>query len=67
MTHRIPKSCFAAWREEYEKYLLRRQAEAQAGLEKVLAKIHSRIDQDLSDDKLEKALCDAIHEMRGVK
>ncbi len=54
-------------REEYEKFLLRRQAEAQVGLEKVLAKIHSQIDQNISDEDLQKQLDEAIHEMRGVK
>jgi hypothetical protein len=54
-------------REEYEKYLLQRQAEAQVGLEKVLAKIHSQIDQNISNEDLQKEIDDAIHEMRGVK
>jgi len=54
-------------REEYEKYLLRRQAEAQVGLEKVLTKIHSQIDQNISDEDLQKQIDEAIHEMRGVK
>jgi FKBP-type peptidyl-prolyl cis-trans isomerase (trigger factor) len=54
-------------REEYEEYLLRRQAEAQVGLEKVLAKIHSQSDQNISDEDLQKELDEAIHEMRGVK
>jgi hypothetical protein len=50
-------------REEYEKYLLRRQTEAQADLEKVLAKIHSQSDQNFSDEDLQKELDEAIHEM----
>jgi len=54
-------------REEYEKYLQRRQAEAQTGLEKFLNKIHSRIDQSIPDEDLEKEIDEAIHEMRGVK
>ena len=54
-------------REEYEKYLLRRQAEAQVGLEKVLAKIHSQSNQNLSDEDLQKEIDEAIHETRGVK
>jgi hypothetical protein len=47
-----------------ETYLLRQQAEAQAGLEKVLAKIHSQGDQNISDEDLQKELDEAIHEMR---
>jgi hypothetical protein len=54
-------------REEYEKYLRRRQAEAQSGLEKLLNKTHSRIDQSISDEDLEKEIDEASHEMRGVK
>lgn len=54
-------------REEYEEYLRQRQVKAQAGFKEFLDKIHSRTDQDISDDELEKEICDAIHEMRGVK
>jgi ubiquitin C-terminal hydrolase len=54
-------------REEYEKYLQKRQAEAQADLEKFLDKIHFRIDQNISDEDLEKLINDAKHAMRGVK
>jgi hypothetical protein len=43
--------------------LLRRQTEAQADLEKVLAKIHSQSDQNFSDEDLQKELDEAIHEM----
>jgi len=50
-----------------EKQLLRRQAKAQANLEKFLDKIPSRIDPNISDDDLEKLITEAIHEMRGVK
>lgn len=54
-------------REEYEKYLSKRQAEAQVGLEKVLAKIHSQVEQNISDEDLQKEIDEAIHEMRGVE
>lgn len=54
-------------REEYEKYLQQQQARAQVELENFLAKVHSRIDQSISDEDLMKEIDDAIHEMRGIK
>jgi len=36
-------------------------------MKKFLEKIHSRIDQDIIDEDLEKLINDAKHEMRGVK
>lgn len=54
-------------REEYEEYLRQRQVKAQAGFKEFMDKIHPGADQDISDDELEKEICDAIHEMRGVK
>ena len=53
--------------EEYESYRQWQKVEAWTEFKAFLDKIHSRIDQNISDEELEKEIDEAIHEMRGVK
>lgn len=54
-------------RENYEKYLLRWQEQGQKELGKFLDTVHPRMDQNISDEELNKEIVDAVHEMRGIK
>lgn len=53
--------------ENFEKYVMGRQAEAQKDLQSFLDAVPTRGAPNMSDEELNKEIVDAIHEMRGVK
>ena len=54
-------------RENYEKYMVQHQVEAQEKLDKFFDEVQAGNHLAMSDDELEQEIADAIHEMRGVK